>query len=45
VVGVRIQSLGRALALMARELAERVSVALDTDHCPPALLDTFLEIR
>jgi fructose-bisphosphate aldolase, class II len=35
----------RALALMARELAERVpvSVALHTDHCPPALLDTFLE--
>ena len=35
----------RALALMARELAERVpvAVALHTDHCPPALLDTFLE--
>ena len=35
----------RALALMARELAERVpvSVALHTDHCPPALLGTFLE--
>jgi fructose-bisphosphate aldolase class II len=30
---------------MARELAERVpvSVALHTDHCPPALVDTFLE--
>jgi fructose-bisphosphate aldolase, class II len=23
--------------------AVSVSVALDTDHCPPALLDTFLE--
>jgi fructose-bisphosphate aldolase class II len=35
----------RALALMARELAERVpvSVALHTDHCPPALLQGFLE--
>src|SRR4051812_47027111 len=35
----------RALALMARELAERVpvSVALHTDHCPPALLTGFLE--
>jgi fructose-bisphosphate aldolase class II len=35
----------RALALMARELAERVqvSVALHTDHCPPALLEGFLE--
>ena len=35
----------RALALMARELAERVpvAVALHTDHCPPALLDSFLE--
>src|SRR4051794_27535992 len=35
----------RALALMARELAERVpvSVGLHTDHCPPALLGTFLE--
>jgi fructose-bisphosphate aldolase, class II len=35
----------RALALMARELAERVpvSVALHTDHCPPSLLAGFLE--
>jgi fructose-bisphosphate aldolase class II len=35
----------RGLALMARELAERVpvSVALHTDHCPPALLEGFLE--
>jgi fructose-bisphosphate aldolase class II len=35
----------RALAAMATELAERVpvSVALHTDHCPPALLETFLE--
>jgi fructose-bisphosphate aldolase class II len=35
----------RALALMARELAERVpvSIALHTDHCPPALLEGFLE--
>jgi fructose-bisphosphate aldolase class II len=35
----------RALALMARELAERVpvSVALHTDHCPPTLLELFLE--
>jgi fructose-bisphosphate aldolase, class II len=35
----------RALALMATELAERVpvSVALHTDHCPPALLEGFLE--
>jgi len=35
----------RALALMARELAERVpvSIALHTDHCPPALLESFLE--
>jgi fructose-bisphosphate aldolase class II len=35
----------RALAAMARELAERVpvSVALHTDHCPPALVDDFLE--
>jgi fructose-bisphosphate aldolase, class II len=34
-----------ALALMARPLAERVpvSVALHTDHCPPALLEGFLE--
>jgi fructose-bisphosphate aldolase, class II len=35
----------RALAVMAREIAERVpvSVALHTDHCPPALLEGFLE--
>jgi fructose-bisphosphate aldolase class II len=35
----------RALALMARELAERVpvSIALHTDHCPPAQLEAFLE--
>jgi fructose-bisphosphate aldolase class II len=35
----------RALAVMARELAERVpvAVALHTDHCPPALLEGFLE--
>ena len=35
----------RALSLMASELGERVpvSVALHTDHCPPGLLETFLE--
>jgi fructose-bisphosphate aldolase class II len=35
----------RALALMGRELAERVpvSIALHTDHCPPAQLESFLE--
>jgi fructose-bisphosphate aldolase class II len=35
----------RALALMAREFADRVPVciALHTDHCPPALLEEFLE--
>src|SRR4051794_13020276 len=35
----------QALGLMARELAERVpvSIALPTDHCPPALLEAFLE--
>ena len=35
----------RALSSMARELGERVpvSVAVHTDHCPPGLLETFLE--
>jgi fructose-bisphosphate aldolase, class II len=35
----------RALALMAQELADRVpvTVGLHTDHCPPALLDAFLD--
>jgi fructose-bisphosphate aldolase class II len=35
----------RALSCMAKELAERipVSVALHTDHCPPQLLEQFLE--
>src|SRR4051794_24642749 len=35
----------RALAAMARELAERVpvSVAMHTDHCPPAQVEGFLE--
>jgi fructose-bisphosphate aldolase class II len=34
-----------ALALMARELAERVPVfvAVHTDHCPPAQLESFLK--